>query len=177
MRKIVLFVLFAVVSLVVNAQNEKGKKLQEMPVKDRNSALMTIAGKAIEKYSQGYPYKGRTPAITNPAIPDKMADGIDFIKYPKISFYTLSYAATPEEKAKYGEPFLLKVYIRADNGNVAHIRYIDDKGKGDFCLDSGKPAGKSNVRREYGYNKQTVDVTTKKKVTVQGMTLTPARKN
>lgn len=146
MMKKILFIVACI--LISYASQGQYKNVEKLPQKLRDSILVEVANKAIEKYSEGYLRPGAIPIIEDFGIAKKEMLEIP-LKYIGIRFFTVHYKGTEEEHNyyRYNQEYLVKAFIRADNCKVVTIRYIDDNGWITSCLDQdhltqGKPIHK-----------------------------------
>ena len=102
-------ILFIILSIILcHAAQAQYKDIQKLPQPLRDSILIDVANKAIDKYSN--------------------RSGLDWPEYYGVYFYTVYYKTTEEEKSYYSssKDFLVKVFIRADNCRPVNIRYWDE---------------------------------------------------
>lgn len=135
MKRILFIILGIILCHAVQAQY---KDIQKLPQPLRDSILIDVANKAIDKYSIGYLQPGREPVIEDIGVvsKDMLANkkdrsGLDWPEYYGVYFYAVYYKTTEEEKfyyarAKVIRDFLVKVFIRADNCRPVNIRYWDE---------------------------------------------------
>lgn len=124
--------------ILCHAAQAQYKDIQKLPQPLRDSILIDVANKAIDKYSIGYLQPGREPVIEDIGVvsKDMLANkkdrsGLDWPEYYGVYFYAVYYKTTEEEKfyyarAKVIRDFLVKVFIRADNCRPVNIRYWDE---------------------------------------------------
>ena len=124
--------------ILCHAAQAQYKDIQKLPQPLRDSILIDVANKAIDKYSIGYLQPGREPIIEDIGVvsKDMLANkkdrsGLDWPEYYGVYFYAVYYKTTEEEKfyyarAKVIRDFLVKVFIRADNCRPVNIRYWDE---------------------------------------------------
>ena len=129
-------ILFIILSIILcHAAQAQYKDIQKLPQPLRDSILIDVANKAIDKYSIGYLQPGREPIIEDIGIVKKgIAEnkneftGLEYPDYYGVYFYAVYYKTTEEEKFYYSrsKDFLVKVFIRADNCRPVNIRYWDE---------------------------------------------------
>ena len=132
-------ILFIILGIILcHAAQAQYKDIQRLPQPLRDSILIDVANKAIDKYSIGYLQPGREPIIEDIGIVKKgIAEnknefaGLEYPEYYGVYFYAVYYKTTEEEKfyyarAKVVRDFLVKVFIRADNCRPVNIRYWDE---------------------------------------------------
>lgn len=132
-------ILFIILGIILcHAAQAQYKDIQKLPQPLRDSILIDVANKAIDKYSIGYLQPGREPVIEDIGVvsKDMLANkkdrsGLDWPEYYGVYFYAVYYKTTEEEKfyyarAKVIRDFLVKVFIRADNCRPVNIRYWDE---------------------------------------------------
>ena len=124
--------------ILCHAAQAQYKDIQKLPQPLRDSILIDVANKAIDKYSIGYLQPGKEPVIEDIGVvsKDMLANkkdrsGLDWPEYYGVYFYAVYYKTTEEEKfyyarAKVIRDFLVKVFIRADNCRPVNIRYWDE---------------------------------------------------
>ena len=135
--KRILFIIWGII--LCQAAQAQYKDIQKLPQPLRDSILIDVANKAIDKYSIGYLQPGREPVIEDIGIVKKgIAEnkkeflGLEYPDYYGVYFYAVYYKTTEEEKFYYYEStkvldeFLVKVFIRADNCRPVNIRYWDE---------------------------------------------------
>lgn len=132
MKRILFIILGIILCHAVQAQY---KDIQKLPQPLRDSILIDVANKAIDKYSIGYLQPGKEPIIEDIGIVKKgIAEnkneftGLEYPDYYGVYFYAVYYKTTEEEKFYYSrsKDFLVKVFIRADNCRPVNIRYLDE---------------------------------------------------
>ena len=129
-------ILFIILGIILcHAAQAQYKDIQKLPQPLRDSILIDVANKAIDKYSIGYLQPGREPVIEDIGVVSKgmLANrkdrsGLDWPEYYGVYFYAVYYKTTEEEKSYYSssKDFLVKVFIRADNCRPVNIRYWDE---------------------------------------------------
>ena len=129
-------ILFIILGIILcHAAQAQYKDIQKLPQPLRDSILIDVANKAIDKYSIGYLQPGREPIIEDIGVvsKDMLANrkdrrGLDWPQYYGVYFYAVYYKTTEEEKFYYSSPkdYLVKVFIRADNCRPVNIRYWDE---------------------------------------------------
>ena len=129
-------ILFIILGIILcHAAQAQYKDIQRLPQPLRDSILIDVANKAIDKYSIGYLQPGREPIIEDIGVvsKDMLANrkdrrGLDWPQYYGVYFYAVYYKTTEEEKFYYSSPkdYLVKVFIRADNCRPVNIRYWDE---------------------------------------------------
>lgn len=135
--KRILFIIWGII--LCHAAQAQYKDIQKLPQPLRDSILIDVANKAIDKYSIGYLQPGREPVIEDIGIVKKETFidrkdrfGFNRPQYYGVYFYAVYYKTTEEEKFYYYEStkvldeFLVKVFIRADNCRPVNIRYWDE---------------------------------------------------
>lgn len=120
--------LFIVIGIMI-CHTSQGQNVENLPKKLRDSILVEVANKAINKYSEGYLRPGAMPIIEDFGLAKKETLEIP-LEYLNIRFFTVRYRGTEEEHNYrwYNKEYLVKAFIRADSCKVVTIRYIDDKG-------------------------------------------------
>ena len=129
-------ILFIILGIILcHAAQAQYKDIQKLPQPLRDSILIDVANKAIDKYSIGYLQPGREPVIEDIGVVSKDMltnrkdrSGLDWPEYYGVYFYAVYYKTTEEEKSYYSssKDFLVKVFIRADNCRPVNIRYWDE---------------------------------------------------
>ena len=126
MKPLFVTVLFMLLSGPIFAQY---RDLNKLPQKERDSLLVKIANEAIDRYSTGYLRPGDKPYIED--IGYKLRDyykKLSYQEYVGRYMYSVYYLATEKEREVYfGNDKLVEAIIRADNGKVIEIRYIESR--------------------------------------------------
>lgn len=124
------------------------KDLNKLPQKERDSILVKIANKSIERYSTGYLRPGNKPYIED--IGYKPCEvRTSFPEYNNRYIYAVYYPPTEEEKEYFKENYLVKAYILADIGKVTLIRYIDDYDWVRCCIEKEDPNREITSKRRF----------------------------
>ena len=94
--------------ILCHAAQAQYKEIQILPQPLRDSILIDVANKAIDKYSIGYLQPGREPIIEDIGIVKKgIAEnknefaGLEYPDYYGVYFYAVYYKTTEEEKFYY----------------------------------------------------------------------------
>lgn len=127
-------ILFIILGIILcHAAQAQYKDIQKLPQPLRDSILIDVANKAIDKYSIGYLQPGREPVIEDIGVVSKDMltnrkdrSGLDWPQYYGVYFYAVYYETTKEERDYLSVDYLVKVFIRADNCRPVNIRYWDE---------------------------------------------------
>ena len=126
MKPLFVTVLFMLLSGPIFAQY---RDLNKLPQKERDSLLVKIANEAIDRYSTGYLRPGDKPYIEDIGYKLRtfyIESRIE--EYANCYMYSVYYLATEKEREVYfGNDKLVEAIIRADNGKVIEIRYIESR--------------------------------------------------
>lgn len=126
MKTLFVTVLFMLLSGPIFAQY---RDLNKLPQKERDSLLVKIANEAIDRYSTGYLRPGDKPYIEDIGYKLRtfyIESRIE--EYANCYMYSVYYLATEKEREVYfGNDKLVEAIIRADNGKVIEIRYIESR--------------------------------------------------
>ena len=113
MKKLIF--IFVIVHFNINANVLFSQNLNKLPIKVRDSLLIEIADKALEKYGPEYNRGYLTPVV-------KYEGEYTGGDYKGKSFYTVTY---PYDKSKelFEKDFSAQVYILGENGKAIVISY------------------------------------------------------
>ena len=113
MKKLIF--IFVILHFNINANFLFSQNLNKLPIKVRDSLLIEIADKALEKYGPEYNRGYLTPIVKH----EGEYTGGD---HKGKSFYTVTY---PYDKSKelFEKPYSAQVYVLSENGKVLVISF------------------------------------------------------